>query len=288
MFKLIRKIEDLNSWHASNSKAIGLVPTMGNLHVGHLSLVNKSLNENSVTLVTIFVNPKQFGPNEDFAEYPRTLERDCELLKEELDKFSGKELVVFAPASTDEIYPDGFSTIISVNGISEILCGADRPGHFDGVTTVVHRLFNISKASTAYFGQKDYQQVKVIQRMVLDMGLQIDIKTLPISRDEDGLARSSRNQYLTTEARQMALTLPKTLSQIEKLLTSDSWLNSGVEINKILETSLSDKRWNYLEIKDANNLNEVTPNTNKVVILGAFKVDKTRLIDNRLVKINYA
>ncbi len=288
MFKLIRKIEDLNTWHTSNSKAIGLVPTMGNLHAGHLSLVNESLNENSVTLVTIFVNPKQFGPNEDFTEYPRTLKRDCELLKEELDNFSGKELVVFAPASTDEIYPDGFSTTISVNGISEILCGADRPGHFDGVTTVVHRLFNISKASTAYFGQKDYQQVKVIQRMVLDLGLQIDLKTLPISRDEDGLARSSRNQYLTTEARQMALTLPKTLSQIEKLLTSDSWLNSGVEINKILETSLSDKRWNYLEIKDANNLNEVTPNTNKVVILGAFKVDKTRLIDNRLVKINYA
>jgi len=288
MFKQVSTLIDLNLWHNENNSAIGLVPTMGNLHEGHLSLVEKSLQENPVTIVTIFVNPKQFGPNEDFDSYPRTLENDCELLKKLLEKYPSQSLVVYSPADNSEIYPKGFKTTISVGKITNILCGADRPGHFDGVTTVVYRLFSISKADKAYFGQKDYQQVKVIQRMVDDLSLNIKLEMIPISRDEDGLARSSRNQYLSTQQRQEGLTLPNTLILIENILAENSWLNSGVEINKILETALSDSRWQYIEILDAQTLEEVSDKTNEVVLAGAFKVGKTRLIDNRLVRINYA
>jgi pantoate--beta-alanine ligase len=288
MFIQFKKLNEMNHWHSENDKEIGLVPTMGNLHEGHLTLVEKSLQNNPITIVTIFVNPKQFGPNEDFDSYPRTLERDCEQLKTLLEKYPTKDLIVYSPMSNEEIYPEGFATTISVGEITNILCGADRPGHFDGVTTVVQRLFAISKANRAYFGQKDYQQVRVIQRMVTDLGLNIELVVMPISRDADGLARSSRNQYLSTDERVVALTLPKTLILIEKLLTESSWVEAGVEVNKILETTLQDSRWNYLEILDASNLKEVNPQTSEVVIAGAFKVGMTRLIDNRLVKINYA
>lgn len=288
MFNQILTLTDLNHWHDENTSQIGLVPTMGNLHEGHLSLVEESLRENPVTMVTIFVNPKQFGPNEDFDSYPRTLARDCDLLKELQSKYPDKELVIYSPKSNEEIYPEGFKTTISIGKITEILCGADRPGHFDGVTTVVYRLFAVSKASKAYFGQKDYQQVCVIQRMVTDLSLPVELKIMPISRDQDGLARSSRNQYLSVSDREQGLTLPRTLELIEKKLVESSWLNSGVHINEILETTLSDKRWNYLEVLDSKTLEAVSEQTTEVVIAGAFKVGKTRLIDNRLVKISYA
>ncbi|EQC52385.1 pantoate--beta-alanine ligase [Bacteriovorax sp. DB6_IX] len=288
MFKQITTLTDLMQWHQDNALEIGLVPTMGNLHAGHISLVKASLAQNPVTIVTIFVNPKQFGPNEDFDSYPRTLEADCELLKEALAEFENKQLIVYSPKSNDEIYPKGFQTAISVGSMTEKLCGADRPGHFDGVTTVVYRLFKISRANRAYFGQKDFQQVQVIRRMIKDLDLEIDLEMLPISRDNDGLARSSRNQYLSEDERAQALTLPRTLDLMTKILSENSWLNSGVELNKIIETTLVDSRWKYLEILDANLLEEVNENTSEVVIAGAFKVGKTRLIDNRLVKINYA
>lgn len=289
MLKVIKKTSELNSWlNNVNTSDLGLVPTMGNLHEGHLSLAQESLKENKYTILTIFVNPKQFGPNEDFDSYPRTLEQDTSLVSQLLEDNPGREVVIFAPDSIEEIYPDNFSTTISISGITNILCGAHRPGHFDGVTTVVYRLFVLSQAKRAYFGLKDFQQVKVIQKMINDLSLNIEMRTIPISRDEDGLAKSSRNQYLEESQRVEALHLPKTLVSLENILREQSWLKASLPINEILEKNLADERWDYLEILDADTLGEVNNNTKQVVLLGAYRVGKTRLIDNRMVDIVYA
>ncbi len=286
MINLIRTLNDLEKYQQDRfaNKRVGLVPTMGNLHEGHLSLLEKSSQENDISIITIFVNPKQFGPNEDFDKYPRTLEADIAKIEA---KFKN-EIIVFAPEDNSEIYPLGFDTTIKVGAITKILCGANRPSHFDGVTTVVYQLFKISKANTAYFGQKDFQQVKVIERMVSDLGLNIKLSILPISRDADGLARSSRNQYLSAEQRLIALQLPQTLIEIETILRAQSWVNSVIKVNKILESYISNKDWDYLEILDAKTLKSVSQLTDEVVILGALRVGATRLIDNRKLEIRYA
>ena len=283
MINLIRTLNDLEKYQQDRfaNKRVGLVPTMGNLHEGHLSLLEKSSQENDISIITIFVNPKQFGPNEDFDKYPRTLEADIAKIEA---KFKN-EIIVFAPEDNSEIYPLGFDTTIKVGAITKILCGANRPSHFDGVTTVVYQLFKISKANTAYFGQKDFQQVKVIERMVSDLGLNIKLSILPISRDADGLARSSRNQYLSAEQRLIALQLPQTLIEIETILRAQSWVNSVIKVNKILESYISNKDWDYLEILDAKTLKSVSQLTDEVVILGALRVGATRLIDNRKLEI---
>ena len=288
MPKLIRHVVHLQAETGFySSQEIGLVPTMGNLHEGHLSLVKESIAKNKVTIVTIFVNPKQFGPAEDFEKYPRTIEQDLEKL-EKLELRSDQKLFVFSPATIDQIYPIGFSTTISISGITNILCGATRPGHFDGVTTVVYQLFNISKAGHAYFGQKDYQQVKVIERMVLDLRLYVKVYMLPIARDEDGLALSSRNQYLKKDERTAALILPNKLLKIENLLKETTWVHAYHLINIELEETLNDERWEYLEVLDAETLQQIGSETKKVSILGAFKSQNARLIDNRLVDIVHA
>lgn len=287
MISLFNTIQEFTDYRKTlDDESIGLVPTMGNLHDGHLSLISKSVLENKYTIVTIFVNPLQFGPNEDFDKYPRTLKRDLSQITS-LDQ-EDKEIIVLAPSSVEEIFPEDFKTTISVKDLTSNLCGSNRPGHFDGVTTVVYRLFTLARANRAYFGQKDYQQVLVIKRMVKDLLLPIEIKTLPINREESGLARSSRNQYLSEIGKVQALELNKTIMKISSLLDENSFQDAGIEINDILESTINDKRWEYLEVLDAENLEAVTINTQQVVIAGALKIGETRLIDNHLTKITYA
>jgi pantoate--beta-alanine ligase len=284
---LLRKTNDLKSFLKDIPEGQrGIVPTMGNLHEGHLDLVRASIKDNPYTIVTIFVNPKQFGPNEDFDRYPRTLEDDINKLKGL--SLGENKIIVYAPESNDEIYPTGFDTLIKVEKLTSILCGAKRPGHFDGVTTVVYQLFKHTGATNAYFGQKDYQQVKVVERMTKDLHLDVNIKMIPIRRDDDQMAMSSRNQYLTQETRKEGLELTHTVLNFAELLKTTSWLNAKDKINKRLEEVIKDERWDYLEFLDADNLQEVTPETKKVAILGALRLQKARLIDNRLVDITYA
>src|ERR1700693_2431451 len=191
-------------------KGLGFVPTMGALHEGHLSLIRAAKARCDVVAASIFVNPTQFGPNEDFSKYPRSFERDRELLEKE-----GVELL-FAP-SVEEMYPRDAATFVSVEGLSERLCGQSRPGHFRGVTTVVAKLFHITQPDFAFFGQKDAAQVAIIRRMVLDLNLGVEIVVCPIVREADGLAMSSRNAYLNPQQRRSALVLSRSLAQVKKL-----------------------------------------------------------------------
>lgn len=288
MIIIHKNTDDFKKERSKFSGSVGLVPTMGNLHNGHLSLLERAANENDHVILTIFVNPTQFGPNEDFNSYPRTLEKDIEQVTSLSNKFKDKTFVIFAPKDPKEIYPQGFSTTIQINGITDTLCGKKRPGHFEGVATVVYKLFSLAKAHKAYFGQKDYQQTLVIKKMVQDLDLPVNIVVCPISRNEDGLALSSRNQYLTQQQYPLALNLPKTLDKLENLLKEMTWTESFVKINALLEEQLNSDNWDYLEALDANTLTEVGPYTEEVLLAGAYYVNKTRLIDNRLVKINYA
>lgn len=284
--KLIRKRNEFLTWrknlNTSNPNIkVGLVPTMGNLHSGHLSLTRKALAENDHVIVTIFVNPKQFGPNEDFDQYPRTLDQDMG----KLSQLEGSDkITIFNPASNDEIYPKNFQTSISVDGIDNVLCGKFRSTHFAGVTTVVYQLFALSQATQAYFGQKDFQQFKIIERMVKDLLLPIKLHMCPIVREEDGLALSSRNQYLSAEQRAEAIKLNQSLNAIK-----DAYYAHGKNsaLAKRDELLAADPRFQYLEILETEALTpeiaEVHDGFGKVVVAGAFILGDTRLIDNLLI-----
>lgn len=289
MIHLIKSRSEFSNLRKAINGSIGLVPTMGNLHSGHLGLLNKALKENDCAIITIFVNPTQFGPTEDFDKYPRTLEQDVEKIKEmiSLEKIE-KPIYIFAPSSTTEVYGHSFRTFINVAEITDVLCGAKRPGHFQGVATVVYKLFSLTKPTRAYFGQKDYQQVLVIKTMVKNLDLDLEIVTCDIARSAEGLALSSRNQYLSDDEKILALHLNKTLNRIKSELQKGSYTDAFAAINLILEEEQKDSRWDYLEILDANNLKEVGPETNQVVVAGAYKINQTRLIDNQLVDIIYA
>ncbi len=271
-------------------KKIGLVPTMGNLHEGHISLAQRSMEDNDYTVVTIFVNPKQFGPSEDFARYPRTMQKDGDDLKalemrvHKTDKT--KEIILVAPQSIEEIYPDGFTTSVIVNGMTDKLCGLNRPGHFEGVTTVVYRLFRIAQADRAYFGQKDYQQYKVIERMVKDLEIPVELHMCPIVRDHDGLALSSRNQYMTPPDREKALVLPRTLKAISFLIERNPWAEAFEKVTKVRAEALRDSKWQYLQFLDADTLQEINEKTRTILIAGAYQARGARLIDNILVERN--
>jgi pantoate--beta-alanine ligase len=262
--------------------SIGIVPTMGNLHKGHLSLVQNSLQANNHTFVSIFVNPKQFGENEDLVNYPRTFQEDIQKLKQ-LDNEDGNEnsIIVFAPKNEEEIFPISHQTSIEVNGMTDKLCGKSRPGHFRGVTTVVYQLFMLVKPTNAYFGKKDYQQYLVIKQMTEDLLMQINIHALPIIREESGLALSSRNQFLNSEQKKKSLTLFKTLSKLKRDFLQNKELPQ-IEISNIKKSS----DWDYLEVLDANTLNEVDDKTNKYILAGAYKIGNTRLIDNIVFQAN--
>ncbi len=253
---------------------------MGFLHEGHLSLIKKSKRQNDVTIISIFVNPTQFGPNEDFAKYPRDIEKDVKLLK----KY--KVDYLFIP-SANKIYSENFQTYVEVNKITKKLEGEFRPTHFKGVTTIVSILFNIVKPDIAYFGQKDAQQAAVILQMVKDLKFDIKIKICPIVREKDGLALSSRNVYLSEKERKDALVLNKSLKLAEKLI-KDGEKKSAIIINKMKEiiASVGSSKLDYIEIVNAETfetLGDVSA-ADKIYILVACKIGGTRLIDNCLIK----
>jgi pantoate--beta-alanine ligase len=279
MIKVFTTRKDFDHYRNTlSTQTIGLVPTMGNLHKGHISLIEKSIEEHDVTIVTIFVNPKQFGPNEDFEKYPRTLDEDlAKISSVALLITSKKEIVVFAPRKNEDIYPEGFSTTISVGPMTQKFEGEVRPTHFDGVTTVVHRLFTITKAHTAYFGQKDVQQCLIIKKMVKDLDIPIQLHIMPIVRNSEGLALSSRNQYLNDLERVEALVLPHTLQKIEKLIRTKQ------DYKTFITEALTDKKWDYLEVLDSNNLEQPDNSTEEFVIVAAYRLGTTRLLDNILV-----
>lgn len=275
MSRLLRTVKELQEYRGSldSSLKVGVVPTMGNLHRGHASLVERSIRENDITIVTIFVNPKQFGPNEDFESYPRTLEDDQAII----DSLGG-EVAIFAPASPSEIYPEGFSTSIKVTGsLTGVLCGANRPGHFEGVTTVVYQLFMLTRPTKAYFGQKDYQQLQVIKRMNTDLRLGVDIVPMPIARSPEGLALSSRNQYLSESEKTEALELSNALKKLR-----DTWASSGQEAPLALREEIlkSKNSWDYLEILDGEDLTPPKKSSRIVLFAGARHFGRARLIDN--------
>lgn len=258
-------------------QSVGLVPTMGALHEGHLSLVRAARESSDIVAVSIFVNPTQFGPNEDLGKYPRSFERDCEMLAREGVDF------VFAP-SVEEMYPRGAETWVTVEGLSEKLDGKSRPGHFRGVTTVVSKLFHIVEPDRAFFGQKDAAQVAVIRRMVRDLNFSVEIVVCPIVREPDGLAMSSRNAYLNPEERKMALALHRSLQQVRKLVESGQ--RDAATLASAGREELSREsgvRLDYFEIVDPETL-EPVPNTSQgsLVAVAAY-VGATRLIDNMIV-----
>ncbi|EJS0491369.1 pantoate--beta-alanine ligase [Escherichia coli] len=261
-------------------KRVALVPTMGNLHDGHMKLVDEAKARADVVVVSIFVNPMQFDRPEDLARYPRTLQEDCEKLnKRKVD-------LVFAP-SVKEIYPNGTEThtYVDVPGLSTMLEGASRPGHFRGVSTIVSKLFNLVQPDIACFGEKDFQQLTLIRKMVADMGFDIEIVGVPIMRAKDGLALSSRNGYLTAEQRKIAPGLYKVLSSIaDKLQAGERDLD---EIIAIAGQELNEKgfRSDDIQIRDADTLLEISENSKRAVILVAAWLGDARLIDNKIVEL---
>lgn len=279
MVTLVDNTEQLQKLRSLETKSVGFVPTMGNLHQGHLSLLKQALLDHPVVYFSIFVNPKQFGPKEDFERYPRTLEADIALIKKAAEDFPNSEVIVYAPKSAAEVFPPGFKQTISVQGISHVLEGAIRPGHFDGMATVVWRLFDIVKPNTAYFGLKDFQQYHVVKQMVKDLSMPVKIKGMPIIREESGLALSSRNQYLTPDQKKASLILYKTLNEIKKLLIS------GTKPQEYIREALKDPNWNYLEIRDTETFSKDIDHSKNLTILAVYQMGTTRLLDNMQVEV---
>ena len=276
--KVIETIDDMRRLRQQLAEPVGFVPTMGYLHEGHLSLVRHARVKNSSVVVSIFVNPTQFGPREDFDSYPRNPERDLALLeKEETD-------VVFMPSAA-EMYPPQFSSWVEVGSITERLEGASRPGHFRGVTTVVAKLFNIVQPTRAYFGQKDAQQAIVIKRMVGDLNMNVEVVALPTVREPDGLAMSSRNTYLDPEQRQAAIVLYQALSLAQKLWSqgkTDAQYLRQQMVALIQKEPLA--KIDYVSIADAETLYELDKVKPPALVSLAVKIGKTRLIDKIVLK----
>lgn len=267
-----------------NKNSHGLVPTMGYLHEGHLSLVKQAVTDNDYVTTSIFVNPTQFGPNEDYESYPRDEKRDIQLL----EKFGVD--CVFAPATKDMYFSD-HSTYVLENELSKVLCGEKRPGHFSGVTTVVSKLFNIVKPTRAYFGQKDAQQFRVIRRMVRDLNFNVELVEMPIVREEDGLAMSSRNIYLSSEQRKDAPLIHKALLEGKKLI--EKGIDDVDQIKNTIKKTIDKSEYiilDYLEVVDENTLNVLRSvsdaEKNRVIIAIAAFVGRARLIDNEIVKLD--
>ncbi|MFC1955102.1 pantoate--beta-alanine ligase [Chloroflexota bacterium] len=272
--KVIETIDEMRRLRQQLAEPVGLVPTMGYLHEGHLSLVRRARTENSSVVVSIFVNPAQFSPQEDFKAYPRDTQHDLALLKKEEVDF------VFTPA-TSEMYPTHFSSWVEMGEITEQLEGSSRPGHFRGVTTVVAKLFNIVQPTRAYFGQKDAQQAVVIKKMVSDLNMNLEIIALPTVREPDGLALSSRNAYLNPEQRQAATVLYRAL-----ILAQELWSQGEKDAKRLRQQmrTLIQKEplanIDYVSVADAETLEELDTVKCPVLVSLAVKIGKTRLIDN--------
>ncbi|MBI2957062.1 MAG: pantoate--beta-alanine ligase [Acidobacteria bacterium] len=262
----------------SLGRTIGFVPTMGALHEGHLALVRRCRQESDVAVVSIFVNPAQFGPQEDYLNYPRDPERDTELLRRESVD------ILFAPL-VEEIYPPDYQTYVSVERVSEPLCGRFRPGHFRGVATVVLKLFNIVQPHRAYFGRKDAQQSVIVQQLVRDLNLPIEIVVHPIVREPDGLAMSSRNAYLRGEDRQAALVLYRSLGRARELIERGERRADAVlrEMRALIEQEPR-ARVDYIEVVDAASLQPLARIGGRTLIALAVWIGGARLIDNLLVE----
>ncbi|MBI3592804.1 MAG: pantoate--beta-alanine ligase, partial [Nitrospirae bacterium] len=270
-----RIMQETSKRHLYKGKSIGLVPTMGALHNGHLSLVKRAKNENDIVAASIFVNPSQFGKDEDFDKYPRDAEQDAVRLQEE-----GVD-ILFMP-DTKSIYPDGFSTNIVIKDLSERLCGAFRPGHFKGVATVVCKLLNIVKPTRAYFGQKDFQQTVIVKRMAEDLNMDIEIVTCPTIRESDGLAMSSRNSYLSPDERRSASVIYNALLSSSQMIKSGSSNLVAVKnnLNNLLKAEPFVSDIQYAGIYDPETLVELSEFKKQNLLAVAVKIGSTRLIDN--------
>jgi len=282
MVKLITKTLELIQERQMDSE-VGFVPTMGNLHTGHLSLLFEALSQYKTVYFSIFVNPKQFAPHEDYNRYPRTLKNDLELIQETVKNFPDSKVIVFHPENPQEIFPPNFNLNISVWNLNRLLEGEKRPDHFDGVTTVVYQLFHLIKPQTAYFGLKDYQQYLIIKQMVKDLHLSTHIKGMPIIREESGLALSSRNQYLSNEEKMSSLKLNLTLKKIAKIL--DSKKSNLPKARDYIQQTLQDKNWNYLELRDSETLSQNLDQSKNISILAVYQLGSTRLLDNMQVEM---
>jgi len=277
---IIKKTTELRTY-INQKKGIGFVPTMGNLHEGHLELIKKSIEQNNLTVVSIFVNPTQFGVNEDLSSYPRTLKEDIK----KIEKLEKKEIVIFCPESDKEIYPTKPNVNFSLPKLESKLCGKNRPGHFNGVMQVIYRLFNIVTPTNAYFGKKDYQQLLIIREFSKELFPNIKIHDVQIVREPSGLAMSSRNNYLTKEQKKSALILKNTLDEIASSITVSKDKNLEHVNSLIKNKTTNDSNWQYLELLDANNLSTPKEETTKLLIAGAYKIENVRLIDNQTCNI---
>lgn len=281
--KIVALAKDLRgivgAWRAAG-ETVALVPTMGNLHDGHLSLVELAAREASRVVVSVFVNPTQFGPGEDYAAYPRTPDADQQRL-------AGTPADALFIPGTDEMYPEGEAraTVVSVPGLSGILCGAHRPGHFDGVSSVVARLFNIAQPDVAVFGQKDYQQLVIIRRMQADLHFPLRVVGAPTVREADGLAMSSRNQYLSPGDRRLAPTIHATLSACGEALRRGVRDYPRLEAEGAARLGAAGLGPDYFAIRTPERLEVPGPGTRRFVILTAARLGRARLIDNILLDL---
>jgi pantoate--beta-alanine ligase len=272
----VRKI--VKEWKSKGYK-VGYVPTMGYLHEGHKSLILKSVSENDKTIVSIFVNPIQFGPTEDLESYPRDIERDKKLVSD-----AGADLIFYPEVS--EMYPSHFTTLVNTKEVSENLCGAKRPVHFGGVCTVLSKFFNIITPDRAYFGQKDAQQLAVVKRFVRDLNFDIEIIGCPIIREDDGLAKSSRNTYLNPEERKAALILSKSLAKGKDLILAGE--RDANKVIKCITDSLNTEKLakvDYVSVVDNENIQYIDTIKGEVLVAIAVYIGKTRLIDNFIIKV---
>jgi pantoate--beta-alanine ligase len=280
--QILHTVTELRQWSRQErndgDNTIGLVPTLGALHAGHASLIRAARAQCGFVAVSIFVNPTQFGPNEDFSRYPRTLEADCKLAEAEATD------VIFAP-SVEEIYPTGTTTFVEVEGLSDRLDGASRPGHFRGVATVVSKLFIAAEPDRAYFGQKDAAQVAVLRRMTEDLRLGVEIVVCPIIRDPDGLALSSRNIYLSAEERKQALALSRAIRRVSALFTNGvSDTAALIAAAEELLRNEKEIRVDYITLVDWSTLLPVETATPGTLFAIAAHVGATRLIDNTILE----
>ncbi|MGE5322232.1 MAG: pantoate--beta-alanine ligase [Actinomycetota bacterium] len=278
--KIISSASEMMAFSRTTQRAdkrVGFVPTMGALHEGHLSLVRAAQAQSDVVVVSIFVNPTQFGPNEDFAKYPRSFEKDSAMLEKE-----GVHCIFYP--TVEEMYPSGATTWVTVEGLSDKLDGRSRPGHFRGVTTVVSKLFNIVKPDLAFFGQKDAAQVAIISKMVRDLNIDVKIVVCPIVREGDGLAMSSRNAYLNPLERKQALVLSRSLQRVQSLVAQGEQSASRlIDAGKQVIAEEPAVRLDYFEIVNPSTLDSVSDISGRALVAVAAYVGSTRLIDNFLL-----
>jgi pantoate--beta-alanine ligase len=277
IFRGIQQMHSLTNVLRREGKRVAFVPTMGCLHEGHASLLREGRTRGDVLVLSIFVNPIQFGPGEDLDRYPRNLDGDCDIARS-----CGVD-IVFTPAAT-EMYPPGFQTAIRIKELALPLCGASRPGHFDGVATVVAKLFNIIQPDVALFGKKDFQQLAIIRRMTTDLSLPVEIIGMPIVRERDGLAMSSRNAYLSADQRQSALCLYRAIRLVrERYATGERHAARLIEAARDLIQAEPAATIDYLEFRDADTLETAADVSDTTLMALAIKIGTTRLIDNTLL-----